>query len=180
MSWIKTYIRRIRFALVGLLILAILGPWTFDFVNIPAFYPCTAPNIRLEGDFCGLPMSGGWFLLVFAVEIVNRIAGLFLGTSAYLDIKLLFYMIAFPLFILLPILSTTLISRRENNPRRQAFQIAVCAGLLAAFIISTRLFARLYWELWGTWLYIGVAAGALVLEVLAQVAQKRTARILTG
>ena len=45
------------------LLVAIMGPWTFDLIHVPSEYPCSAPFIRLEGDFCGTPMSGGWILV---------------------------------------------------------------------------------------------------------------------
>ena len=58
MSWIVEHKRLWGIAILALLLLAILGPWAYDQINVPAEYPCSAPFIRLEGDFCGVPYSG--------------------------------------------------------------------------------------------------------------------------
>ncbi len=57
MSWINKHKRVWRVAILVLLLVAIMGPWTFDRINVPSEYPC---SVRLEGDFCGTPMSGIW------------------------------------------------------------------------------------------------------------------------
>jgi hypothetical protein len=40
-----------RAALLVLLLAAFIGPWAFDPINVPAEYPCSAPFVRLGGDF---------------------------------------------------------------------------------------------------------------------------------
>jgi hypothetical protein len=59
-SWLNEGKRIWRVITLAVLLLAILGPWAFDRTNVPAEFPCTGPHIRLEGDFCGIPMSGLW------------------------------------------------------------------------------------------------------------------------
>jgi hypothetical protein len=57
-----------------------------------------------------------------------------------------------------------------------AWGLAVGIGLLLGLSGSWRLslvFSRLFWVLWGIWLYIGLAGSALILEVLALVAGRR-------
>ena len=56
--WFVNYKNILRGAILLLLIISLLGPWTFDQINVPAQYPCTPPIVRLYGDFCGVPLSG--------------------------------------------------------------------------------------------------------------------------
>jgi hypothetical protein len=58
MSWINEHKSVGRVAVLMLLLVAMMGPWTFDLINVPAEYPCSAPNIRLDDDFCGTPLPG--------------------------------------------------------------------------------------------------------------------------
>ena len=62
--WINEHKRIWRTAVLVLLIIAMTGPWSFDLINVPAEYPCSLPNYRLEGDFCGIPFSGIWIFPV--------------------------------------------------------------------------------------------------------------------
>jgi hypothetical protein len=80
MSWINKHKRVWRVAILVLLLVAIMGPWTFDRINVPSEYPCSTPNIRLEGDFCGTPMSGIWIFSWMVGGFIN--AGVGLVTSA--------------------------------------------------------------------------------------------------
>jgi hypothetical protein len=47
-----------RVAILILFITSMLGPWMFDLINVPAEYACSKPNVRLYGDFCGMPVPG--------------------------------------------------------------------------------------------------------------------------
>jgi len=58
MSFITGNTVVLRWLVLALLIVAMLGPWAFDLLNVPAQYPCDKPSVRLYGDFCGYPMSG--------------------------------------------------------------------------------------------------------------------------
>jgi hypothetical protein len=46
----------------GIMCVGLLGPWAYDLINVPAEFTCNAPNVRLEGDYCGMPLSG---ILIF-------------------------------------------------------------------------------------------------------------------
>jgi hypothetical protein len=157
------------------LVVAVTGPWTFDRIHVPAEYPC---SFRLEGDFCGVPMPGirliGWVVGGF----VYTSAGLVTGAMGFAESARLFLVSLF-LFLLvfllvLPFFSTLLSILRRDRRRRQVFNVvawglAVGIGLL----IGLSSYPKLYWALWGIWLYIGLAASALILEVLALVAGRR-------
>ena len=59
-SWINEHKNGWRVALLVVVLVAIMGPWTFDPINVPSEYPCQAPYIRLDDDFCGTPLPGTW------------------------------------------------------------------------------------------------------------------------
>jgi hypothetical protein len=79
------------------------------------------------------------------------------------------------LFLLvLPFFSTLLLILRGDRRRRQIFNI-VAWGLAAgiALLMGMSSYPRLFWVLWGSWLYIGLAASALILEVLTLAGGRR-------
>ena len=175
MSWLNKYIRGLRFAFLGLLVVAVMGPWTFDLIVVPAKYSCSLPFVRLQGDFCGLPMSGIWILTGVTAELFNRFRGLFLEATANTDLRSLVLLTIIPIIILLPILSTMLVYKREDRLRRQVFQLVVwgmAAG--AGVFFGSQNGPRIYWELWGTWLYIGLALAALIVEVVMLFVRRKT------
>jgi hypothetical protein len=174
MLWINEHKNVWRVAVLVLLLVAIMGPWTFDLINVPAKYPCSAPFIRLEGDFCGVPMPGirliGWMVGGF----VYTSAGLVTGAMGFIEWARLFLVSLFLFLLVLPFFSTLLSILRRDRRRRQVFNV-VAWGLAAGIglLIGLSRYPKLYWGLWGIWLYIGLAASALILEVLALVAGRR-------
>jgi hypothetical protein len=181
MSWINEHKRVWRVAILVLLLVAIMGPWTFDRINVPAEYPCSAPDIRLEGDFCGMPISGIWIFswmiggfIIMGVELVTGATGFADSGGEFLR-AFLFIMVL--LLLLLPIFSTLFLIVRGDRRRRQVFNAAAW-GLAASIglLIGITIYQKLFWRLWGIWLYIGLAVSALILEVLTLVAGTRPAR----
>ncbi len=65
--WFIRYKHALRLAILALLIISLLGPWMFDLINVPAEYPCDEPFVRLEGDFCGYPLSGFFALYLLPI-----------------------------------------------------------------------------------------------------------------
>lgn len=75
---------------------------------------------------------------------------------------------------MLPFFTTLLLILRRDGRHRQLFNIAawgLAAGL--SLLLALSRYPKLLWELWGTWLYIGLAAGALILETAALAAGRR-------
>ena len=145
MLWINEHKNVWRVAVLVLLLVAIMGPWGFgDLINVPSEFPCSTPYIRLEGDFCARPLRG--------ITAFSYMAGAFI----------------FPL--VLPFFSTLLLILRGDHPARQLANI-VALGLAAG--IGLLIGPRLFWMSWGIWLYVGTAACALILEVLALTAGNR-------
>jgi len=168
-----------------LLLVAIMGPWTFDRIYVPSEYPCSAPNIRLEGDFCGVPISG---IRVFSWIIggsINAGVGLVTGATVFADrggeFLRGFLVIMVLLLLVLPFFSTLLLIRGGDHRRRQMFHVAawdLAAG--AGLLLGASGFSRPHWALWGIWLYIGLAVSALILEVLTLAAGRRAMRMMVS
>jgi hypothetical protein len=174
MSWIVEHKRVWRVVILGLLLMAIAGPWTFDRIYVPSKYPC---DVRLEGDYCGIPLSGMWIIWAVVGEFVHRVVGLVMGTTVLADLGRLFLIILGALLLLLPFFSTLLLIVPGERQRQQIFHIAVW-GLATAVGLWLLLFAS-EWpqpQLWGLWLYIALAPSVLILEVVALVARRRASQ----
>jgi len=150
-----------------LLVIATSGPWFFDRILVPSPYTCSAPNIRLDDDFCGLPLSITYFYFAIIGNLPSIVTGLVTGTLSSGDFsgEWRFYLFLFLLF--LPVLGTAILILRGDHRR---WQILHTVGLgLAAGIggwIAWSGYSRASWMLWGLWLYIGLTISMWVLEVL--------------
>ena len=178
MSWIQEHKRGWRIAELMLLLVAIIGPWTFDLIVVPSEYTCSAPAIRLEGDYCGIPMSGIWILSWLVGGLINIVVGLITGATVFTDKgSELLVSLLYPLMLLLlvlPFFSTMHLILRGDSQRRQVFQMAawgLAAG--ASLLLGMIGFTRHLWVLWGICLYIALAAGTLTLELVTQMAERR-------
>ena len=125
-----------------LFVLALLGPWTFDVINVPAEYECSAPFIRLDGNFCGMTLSGiQFFWLWFSALSIPPLIPFF----------------------------TTLLLLWKKDARR--FRTAhLTAWTLALVLTSVFFIAQINDSatgLWGVWFYILLAVGAILIEYLA-------------
>jgi hypothetical protein len=167
MAWIANHARAWRILALVLLVVGWLSPWVYDQVNVPAEYPCSAPFVRLEGDFCGVPLNGTWVLFAFGGVLITTITDLVTGklVLAASGRQLLYSLGGF--LVMLPVISTLLMIFLGNHRRLQLFQIVVLslAGglLLWAFLAISELRTI---RLWGPWLYTGVILSELIMEVL--------------
>lgn len=174
MSWMRVRKTEWRVAELALLLAANIGPWTFDVINVPSQYPCSAPNIRLEGDYCGMPLSLILLLFSMAAGFVSLVGGMATGNATLGDLS--FVLLA--LLLVLPFFSTLLLILRGNRRRLQVLDIAAWALAFAiALPLAISSHPRLFWVLWGVWLYAGLAASALVLEVLTLEFRTRPGRV---
>jgi hypothetical protein len=169
MSWLKEHKRVWRVAILATALVALMGPWAFDLTNVPSEYTCSAPHVRLDNDFCGLPLPGTWLLQFLPIWFISVSSRLVAGdgnavqeTCEFLPVLILL------LLLVLPFFSTLLLILRGDRRRRQVFNV-VAWGLAAGIglLIGVSRYPRLYWMLWGVWLHIALAASALILEVLA-------------
>jgi hypothetical protein len=173
--WINKHKNIWRVAILVVALVAIIGPWAFDVINVPAQYPCSAPNIRLEGDFCGLPLRGIWLLGWMVSGFAHATAGLVTGTTGIAEWAggFLFELLVF--LIVLPFFSTLLSIRRRDDRRWQLFNImawGLAVGI--SLLLGLSRYPRLFWVLWGVWLYIGLAIGALILEAATLAAGRKS------
>jgi hypothetical protein len=163
-----------RLVTLGLLLVAMIGPWAFDVINVPAEYSCSAPFIRLDGDFCGTPLSG---MKIFAFMVSGLIYSFSYLYAGELDIFNLLRELLFSLsgiIFLLPFLGTLILIRGDYSQPKRLILIVVwglAAGLGLLLGNSSR--SSSIWALWGIWLYIGIAVTAMIFEGLALVRQRR-------
>jgi len=174
MSWIAAHKKEWRVAALLLLPVAIIGPWWFDSIYVPVEYTCSPPNYRLAGDICGVPVTGLGFFRWGLPGFVDASRALVVGEMTLLDWfrGLLFSL--FTLLLALPFFSTLLLVLRGDRRRLRVF--SVVAWVLAAgvgLLVGLSSHPRLFWVLWGVWLYVVLAASASTLEVLTMVAGRR-------
>jgi len=106
------------------------------------------------------------------------------GATAFTDVARVLLFSLLLLLLVAPFFSTLLLILGGDRRRWRMFHVvawglAVGIGLLLGLSGSWRLswvFSRLFWVLWGIWLYIGLAGSALILEVLVLVAGRRPDR----
>ena len=170
MKWIYEQKRTIRLIYLLLLVIAINGPWGYDRINVPAEYPCTPPNIRLEGDFCGLPLSLAWSLSSVVEGLVYIVREVDLGSLRLANVIPELRVFLYLFLLLFPMISTAVLILGSRSRRWQMLHIAGLilaagiAGLLAWLGNSTS--GWILWLLWGLWLYILLTASLFALEVL--------------
>jgi hypothetical protein len=178
MSWINAHKNTGRVAVLVLLLMAIIGPWTYTSDGVPPPEWCRAPLILLKSDRCVRPMSGLEVLSFMAGAFLTMSAGLMTGATAlperaheYLGV---FLFIVFVFLLLLPFLTTLLMIRGGVSHRLRTFHL-IAWGLAAVLSLLPFVsqWAQIPARLWGIWLYIGLAAGALILEALALVASRK-------
>jgi hypothetical protein len=168
MKWIREQKRFVRLVFLIGMVIAIGGPWVFDRINVPAQFDCSPPNIRLEGDFCGLPLSLAWFLssILGGLAYIVREADWGSLHFAALLSELRIYLFVF--LLIFPVVSTAVLVLRGGGRRWQTLHIAGLvlaagiAGLLAWLGNSTS--SWILRLLWGLWLYILLTASLFALE----------------
>jgi len=165
--WLDVNRRIVRVTILTLLIISMLGAWMFDLINVPAEYTCSSPFTRLYGDFCGVPVSGVRFFGLFIGGLFQMLSELLSGAFINRSRELL---VGFLILPLIPIFTTTLfIWKKETRRLRTVNLIAWIIALIPSSFISTLSIAqygRASLRLWGLWLYIVTALGAVTLEIV--------------
>jgi len=186
MIWIKKYRSVWRVSVLILLLVAFVGPWAFDRINVPAKYDCS-PYIRLEGDFCGSPLSGirmlVWMFTWIIDGVINIVTGFFANKIALAPIgfefliSLLNGLLIF--LLILPIINTIRLFTRGVHPRRQLFTIISWVLAIGASLFwGLSNYPKVYWAAWGIWLYMGLAVSALILEMLLILSNRKGPEVL--
>jgi hypothetical protein len=150
------------------MVIAICGPWAFDQINVPAEYTCSPPNIRLEGDFCGLPLSLAWFLTSVAGGLIYIIREVDMGSLRSASVLRELRVYLYVLLLLFPVVSTAVLAVRGGGRRWQRLHITglALATIFAGWLAGMGYFTSgwILWRLWGVWLYICLAASLFALE----------------
>jgi hypothetical protein len=179
-SWINEHKNVGRVAVLILLLVAIMGPWTYSSDGTPPAEWCRAPNILLENGRCVRLVSGLEVLTFMVGAFLSMSVGLVTGATVLPDRSrefLITLRLMVGIFLLVLPFFTTLFriwgrdSRRLRVFHLMAWGLAAVLGLLLAVAVfdpGLRL-----GQLWGIWLYIGLAASVLILKVLMLVAGRR-------
>ncbi len=162
MSWINKHQRYWRIAALALMGIALSGPWLFEVIWVPLPYFCSAPHIRLDETYCGMPYSIISFFRSLSRDFTNMIAGLLAWEPELWS--LLFVLLL--LLVVLPIFTTLILVLRGERQRQRIRQTTLLGLALVASVLIALL--RPHWSLWGVWLYICAAATMLLLEALGR------------
>lgn len=163
MEWINEHHSKWRIILLVIMVVAFLGPWGFEKIHVPAKYPCNAPFVRIEGDFCGQPISGvslyPWVIISFFTATVGLVSG---------DLTFIQWINGFLIFIpVLPVFSTLSLVLREENERKKIFVIITWVlAIGVALFWGLNNYPKVFWLSWGIWFYICLAISALILETI--------------
>jgi hypothetical protein len=115
-----------------------------------------------------MPMSGIWLYRWMISGFISAAAELVTGTMRFVDWirEFLFSLILF--LPLLPLFSTTLLILRGDHRRRQLFNIAAWGlGVGSGLLMGLSNYPKLFYVLWGVWLYALLAISMFILEILA-------------
>jgi len=162
-----------RVAALVLLVVAILGPWAFSGDGVPPAEWCDDPLILLENDRC-VRLVPGATVFAFIVSAFFQIGvGLATGEAVLTDRGGEFFgtflFTVGALLLVLPFPSTLLLILGRGHRRLRVFHVITwgLAGLVALLLAVFSARSGLPFALWGIWLYVGVCAVALTLELLA-------------
>lgn len=168
MQWAHEHRKLLRIIFLVGLVIALLGPWMFDQIMVPAQYTCSPPNVRLDGDFCGMPLSISWFYFQGGIfsQLSYLVKGIAAGELKPGDAVGQALVNGFLILILLPLLTTALLIWRPETSGRSVFHV-IMLGLAAGIvgIMAATSYSRAMWLLWGLWLYIALIICMLVLEI---------------
>lgn len=165
-----------RIAVLALLLLAFLGPWAMERINVPAEYPCSAPFVRLRGDFCGAPVSGAAMVSAIVGELASRAGALAAGDATRVALRDTLPMILFTIPAVVPFIIAALSVPRGESRRRHLFRLVIWGLAVAWSLWWLAVSASMSppFRVWGISLYAGLACVALTLEGLALANRRRS------
>jgi len=154
-----------------LLLISVFGPWVFDKIFMPAEDPC---SIRLRENFCGVPVTGIWVLSAAIGVFGNSVLELVKGAAVTHQLVNNLFIGCLLLLLVLPFFSMLLmIFYGDRRPRLVSHMIACSAAVIVGLMVGISGYFNPFWLLWGVWLYVGLLASALVLEVVVLVGKRR-------
>lgn len=172
----------LRMFVLALFIISMLGPWAFELINVPAQYPCDKPFVRLYGDFCGYPNSGLGTVKWAAGGFFSILDELVKGNFAAQIAEIIFLICV--LIVTLPFFSNLLLIVNRDSRRLHILSIIVwgiaCLPTLTMFILQSNQdqFVQFFYLLWGLCLYIFVAIGTMIVEVLILKSENKPSMVI--
>jgi hypothetical protein len=165
MPWIEENKQKLRMVILILMVLAFLGPWVIgDLINVPAQYSCY-PYIRLEGDFCGMPITGIQIPFQILVGILSLSTGPVTGTTDFAGWWRVFLISLLCIALFIHLINAICLTQRGDRPRLHKFHLRITGlVLILALILGILNYLRVSYALWGIWLYIGCLISILILE----------------
>ncbi len=159
-----------RIVALILLVIAMLGPWAYDLINVPAQYSCDGPYVRLEGDFCGLPIS----LLMGLGALFGSLLGILSGDIAIGQDPFTLTLPLMLLVFIIPMFTNLYLLRHNEQARWQVFNVTAWGlAAIAAGVYLGLSGLRPHAPPWGVLRYVGVAFGVLALELLSHILSRR-------
>ena len=156
-----------RTAALILLAIAMLGPWAYDLINVPAQYSC---DVRLEGDFCGVPIS----LLMGLGALFGSFLGILSGDIAIGQDPFTLTLPLMLLVFIMPMFTNLYLLRHNEQARWQVFNVTAWGlAAIAAGVYLGLSGLRPHVLPWGVLLYVVVALGVLALELLSLILSRR-------
>ena len=174
MSWLSEHKRLWRTAVLIVAALAFAGPWAFEGVYVPADHPCSFPSVRLDADFCGLPVPGVFILFLWLIGGFTMLVRALTLTELSRALQISSVLLALWLS-LLPLVTTLALIMDEDRRLRFPAVVWGAAAIAVALFTLTDL-SRPHPALWGIWLYVGLAICAMALELAVSVAGRRPGR----
>ena len=179
MAWINRRKDRVRVTVLVLLLVAVVGPWTYTEDGMPPAEWCRAPNILLGNGRCVRLVSG--------IEVLTFMSGAFLSLNAQLVMGTLVlaerareffgvYLFMVLLCLLVQPFISTLLALGRDRPLGGMYQVITwaLASVITGLLWVASCFSGLGPKLWGLWLNTGLSVSVLAVELWASRASRPT------
>lgn len=173
--------RIVRLVVLALLVAAFIGPWGYTPDGVPPPEWCAEPNFLLTPERCVRLLPGTEILSFFVGSIIALPLMLFSSGFSLVErgrellFVLLMYLLVLP-FITGLILALARTSRRLLVLDMVAWGLAAIPAVMIAFFTPEQRGL----QLWGVWLYIGLAAAMLLFGVWALLRKRRAETSLSA
>jgi hypothetical protein len=179
MTWLIAHKQYTRITFMILLLVALSGTWAYDLIHVPAQYDCSLPNVRLQGDYCGIPFSVFGHYRVFLIPMIGHLGeavSFILAGQASVGIFLLSF--GQPFLPLLPLLTTPILLLSHDGRYRHLAHLLILGatagyGLWYALFSLLRPYSPL--SVWGVWLFTVLTISMFIIELWVFRANRRTA-----
>jgi len=156
-----------------LLLVAIVGPWTYSSDGTPPAEWCLNPNILLENGRCVRLVSGAEVLTFITGAFLSLNVQLVKGTLVLADRAReflgVFLFMALLFLLVQPFFSTLLLIFGGDRPHHRMYHVTAwgLAASISGLLLVASCWSGLHTDLWGIWLYVALAASVLAVELSA-------------